>query len=39
MDSDLPGSEMPGAILNFVKESNQKEKLENKENKEIDLKE
>ena len=39
MDSDLLGSEMPGAILDFVKESNQKEKTESKENKEIDLKE
>ncbi|MFP3132427.1 MAG: hypothetical protein RXQ77_03770 [Candidatus Nanopusillus sp.] len=36
MDNDLSGTEMPGAILDYVKESNQKEKPENKE---IDLKE
>ena len=36
MDNDLLGSEMPGAILDYVKESNQKEKMENKD---IDLKE
>ena len=39
MDPELLGSEMPGAILDYVKESNQKEKPENKENKKIDLKE
>jgi len=31
MDSDLPGSEKPGAILDYVKESKEKEKVENKE--------
>jgi len=36
MDSDLPGSEMPGAILDYVKESKEEQKIENKE---IDLKE
>jgi len=36
MDPELLGSEMPGAILDYVKESKEKEKVENKE---IDLKE
>jgi len=36
MDSDLPGSETPGAILNYIKESKEEEKTENKE---INLKE
>jgi len=36
MDSDLLGSETPGAILDYVKESKEEEKVENKE---IDLKE
>jgi len=31
MDPELLGSETPGAILDYVKESNQKEKVENKE--------
>jgi len=36
MDSDLPGAEKPGAILEYIKESEEKEKSTNKE---IDLKE
>ncbi len=31
MDPELPGSEKPGAILDYVKESKEEEKLENKE--------
>ncbi len=36
MDPELSGSEKPGAILDYVKESKEEEKLENKE---IDIKE
>jgi hypothetical protein len=36
MDSDLPGSEMPGAILEFVKKEDKKDEKIVKENKEIE---
>jgi hypothetical protein len=38
MDSDLPGSEMPGAILDFIKKEDKKEEKITKENKEKDIK-
>jgi hypothetical protein len=38
MDSDLPGSETPGAILEFVKKENKKEEKIEKEDRERDIK-